>query len=403
MKKGLPAILIIVVLLIWGTLALGIKRTKTVDWELSFNEKSTKPYGLSVFYKELPTLFEDQPLKTVYHQPSSYLNANSESGYGDHDAKGNYIIIGNSNYLTEASIEKLLHFVAKGNHLFISSYHYPLLLQDTLHLDIDYELNPKKDSISILSFAQKESPSVLIDKNEADYFFSNLDHNTYEVLGYTETDEKRPNFIKVPFGEGALLLHTQPKAFTNYNILKDDRYTYVEHVMSYLPDDKYLYFDSFSKYQTAYNSDVEEESNLSWFLEQLAFRWAWYTALVFVILFMIFNAKRRQRIIKVIPPVENTSLAFVKTISNLYIEAEDYENLIDKKITYFLEKLRADYAIDTAHLDAAFLKKLTAKSGQKTEKIAPLIKYITWLRTKDEFSEENLITLNRFIDTFYSK
>lgn len=401
MKKLLPVILVIVALIVVAALTFGIRRTRTIDWEESFNEKSNKPYGTSVLYKELPNLFEEYKLRTVYHQPSSYLTANSEFGYGDHHAKGNYIIIGNSDYLTNFSVDKLLGFVDSGNTLFISDYYYAQRLHDTLGIDVNFEYNSKKDSISLLLFKNKNLNSSLIDKNEGDYYFSRFDSINHTILGYAKTDIDRVNFIKIPFGKGHVLLHTEPKAFTNYNILKEERYRYVENVLSYLPDDD-VYFDSYIKRQTPYG-DAEEKSNLSWFLEQLSFRWAWYTALFFTLLFMIFNAKRRQRIIRIMQPLQNTSLAFVKTISNLYIETQDYKNLIDKKITYFLEKVRSDFNIDTATLDDDFIKRLAGKAGRKKNDVAQLINYIKWLRTKDELSEESLIKLNKFIEAFYSQ
>ncbi|WP_203258542.1 DUF4350 domain-containing protein [Hyunsoonleella ulvae] len=401
MKKLLPVILVIIALIVVIALTFNVKRTRTVDWEESFNEKSNKPYGVSVLYKELPRLFKDYKLRTVYHQPSSYLTANSEYGYGDHEAKGNYIIIGNSDYLTDFSVNKLLEFVDTGNTLFISDYYFAEKLHDTLDIDVDFEYNAKNDSISYLSFKNKNLNTIKIDKNEGDYFFSSFDSINYTILGHSKTDKKRVNFIKVPFGEGNILLHTEPKAFTNYHILKDDRYQYVESALSYLPDDD-VYFDSYSKRQTPYG-DAEQESNLTWFLDQLSFRWAWYTAIIFMILFMIFNAKRRQRIIKIIKPLQNTSLAFVKTISNLYIETKDYKNLIDKKATYFLEKVRTDFNLDTSTLDEDFIEKLSGKAGRKQEDVKQLINYIKWLRTKDELSEQSLVKLNRFIEDFYAQ
>lgn len=400
MKKALPIILVVIAIIFTAIFGLGIKRTKTVDWEESFNEKSNKPYGISILYKELPSLFEGYKLRTVYHQPSSYLTANSEFGYGDHHAKGNYIIIGNSDYLTDFSVDKLLGFVNDGNTLFISDYYFSQRLHDTLAIDVGFEYNPKKDSISHLSFKNKNLNTIKIDKNEGDYYFSSFDSLKYTILGYSKTDNKRVNYIKVPFGKGNILLHTEPKAFTNYNILKENRYQYAESALSYLPDAD-VYFDAYAKRQTPYG-EAEQESNLSWFLSQLSFRWAWYTALIFLLLFMIFNAKRRQRVIRIIKPLQNTSLAFVKTISNLYIETKDYKNLIDKKITYFLEKVRTDFNMDTAVLDDEFIKKLAGKAGRKKEDVTQLINYIKWLRTKDELSEESLIKLNRFIEAFYT-
>ncbi len=396
MKKGGLVSVGIVVIIFIGALTLGVKRTRTVDWEESFNEKSTKPYGLSVLYKELHTLFKDDTIQTVYHQPASYLSANATLAKG----KGNYIIIGRSMYLSDASIRALLDFTSKGNHLFISNYHFPLLLKDTLGLEVSYAFNPKKDSISRLGFTHRKQLPILIDKNAGDYYFSNLPAHSYEPLGYAETDSVRVNFIRIPFGEGQLLLHTEPKAFTNYNILKAKKYTYTEHVLSFLPNAHQLYFDSFYKYQTTYD-DVEEDPNLSWFLEQPAFRWAWYTSLVFLLLFMIFNAKRRQRIIKIITPLRNTSLAFVKTISNLYIEAKDYNNIIDKKITYFLERVRTDFNVDTSVLDTNFIENLALKAGKSQKDVETLITYITQLRAENTCNETQLITLNTYIDAFY--
>ncbi|AUP78140.1 DUF4350 domain-containing protein [Flavivirga eckloniae] len=401
MKKVLPIAIILVVLIITGAVLIGVKQTRTVDWEESFNEKSNKPYGVSIFYKELPKLFKDYKVRTVFHQPGSYLSANSEDGYGEHVAEGSFIIIGNSDYLDNDSIDELLNFADAGNALFISDYYFSQKIHDTLDIDVDYILNEKKDSISYESLKHVDIKSTVIDKNAGDYYFSRFDTINYNVLGHSKIDYKHVNFIHVPFGKGDIYLHLEPKAFTNYNILKEDRYKYTEGLISYLPENN-VYFDSYTKIQTDYYGDVEKESNLSWFLEQLSFRWAWYTAIIFGILFMIFNAKRRQRIIKIIKPLQNTTVAFVKSVSNLYFDTQDHKNLIDKKITYFLEKIRTDYNIDTAILNDEFIVRLAAKTGKKKDDVKKLINYINWLRSKNEFFEENLIKLNRHIEAFYT-
>ncbi len=400
MKKILPILLILVALVVTASVFVGIKRTKTVDWEESFNEKSSKPYGVSVLYKELPKLFSNHKIRTVYHQPASYLRAHSKDGFGDHVAVGSYIIIGNSDYLEDDSVDELLNFVDKGNTLFISDYTFPQKLHDTLHIDIKYIAN-ETDSISSESLKDFNIENIEIDRNEGDNYFSRFDSINYRVLGHSKIDYWHVNFLEIPFGSGKIYLHTEPKAFTNYNILKENRYRYVEGALSYLPEND-VYFDSYTKIQTGYGGHVEKESNLGWFLEQLPFRWAWYTAIIFGILFMIFNAKRRQRIIKIIRPLPNTTVGFVKTVSNLYFETQDHKNLIEKKITYFLEKIRTDYHLDTSDLNDEFIEKLSSKSGRKKELVKKTIGYINWLRSKNEFFEDNLINLNRHIEAFYT-
>lgn len=403
MKKIYLVLGVIVALVVVFALTIDFNFSRTVDWEESFNEKSNKPYGLSVFYKELKTIYEDKKIRTLYHQPNSYFSANSEGGYGDHIAEGTYMKIGNSTTTTFESIEELLYFASLGNTLFISDYYLPSQLVDTLRLDIDYVEN-EKDSISYLSFKDEnfEIKNTEIDKNEGDFYFASFDSINQTVLGYTNNKDRRINFIKAPFEKGTIYIHLQPKIFTNYNILKDDRYKYVEGILSYLPNEN-IYFDSYSKYQTSYDGDVEQSSELGWFLEQRAFKWAWYLALLLTLLFIVFNAKRRQRIVQIIKPLKNTTLAFVNTISNVYFETQDHKNLIEKKSAYFLEKVRMDFNMDTSNLNKEFIDRLTLKSGVKKKKVEAVINYIVWLKDKRQYFESNLIHLNKLVEDFYSK
>ena len=376
---------------------------KTINWAETFNERRTNPYDLKVFYEELPKIFEEQEIRTVYHTPFNYLSEHLEYGSGDHVAQGTYMIIGNTEYLDYLSVDELLSFVSAGNHLFISDYQIPQYLKEQLSIEIDSMVN--KDKKSILSFENKEQNKnkTNIDRIKTDYYFSNFgvfnDEGT--VLGYTEQETSEVNFIKIKYYNGSIFLHLEPKIFTNYNLLKEDRYKYVESVLSYLPE-KDIYYDSFYKNYDSYNGNVERDSNLSWFLEQPAFKWAWRLFWLFLILFMIFNAKRRQRVVNVIKPLENTSLAFVKTIANLYYETNDHENLIKKKITYFLEKIRSDFNLKTNNLDEHFIEELTSKSGKESDIVLQTINYIKWLQNRNEYHEENLITLNKVIEDFYN-
>lgn len=401
MNKTLVIILVIVATVMTIAITLDYNTNRTIDWEESYNEKSNKPYGVSVFYKELPKLFDGQKIKTIYYTPYNYFYANSEDGYGDHIAEGNYILVGNSDYLEVADVEELLIFAAKGNTLFMSDDNFPEKLLDTLNLSIDLIKN--KDSIATLNFDNSylKSKNTKIDKSDSIAYFSKFEAANYKALGHVNNDLNLVNFLEIPFENGKIYLHLEPKVFTNYNILKDNRYLYAEGLLSYMPNAT-IYFDSYTKYFDSHYGDAEKKSDLSWFLQQPAFKWAWYLALILTLLFMIFNAKRRQRIIPIVKPLENTTVGFVKTISNLYYETQDHKNLINKKITYFLEKIRSDYNLDTTQLNDEFITKLAQKSGKKTETVKKTINFINWLATKNEFFEENLLKLNKHIEEFYS-
>jgi len=152
MNKKLGISLTIIGFVFIGAIIFGPSIISKVDWTVSFNERSTKPYGLKVFYKELPTIFKGKKIRTVYHTPYHYLTAQSEYGVGDHEAAGSYMIIGNSSKIDDYySLEELLYFASEGNTVFISDYYLPKMLKDSLMFDVSY--HDVKDSISSLSIS----------------------------------------------------------------------------------------------------------------------------------------------------------------------------------------------------------------------------------------------------------
>ena len=142
---------------------------------------------------------------------------------------------------------------------------------------------------------------------------------------------------------------------------------------------------------------------MRYILSQPALRWAWNLALLTLLIFMIFNAKRRQRIVKVIKPLRNTTVEFTRTIGNLYYETKDHQNIIDKKITYFFEKIRNDHYLDTQVLNDQFIKNLALKTGNDKLKVKKLIDLIIHLRSKTICDEGDLLRLNKAIEEFYNK
>ena len=100
---------------------------------------------------------------------------------------------------------------------------------------------------------------------------------------------------------------------------------------------------------------------MRYILSQPALKWAWYIFLIGMLDFYIFNAKRKQRIVPIIKPLANTTVDFTKTIGNLYYQEGDHGNIIDKKIIYFLEKIRNEYLIDTTKLEMISLKNYIIK------------------------------------------
>ncbi|WP_244299013.1 hypothetical protein [Flavobacterium nitrogenifigens] len=132
---------------------------------------------------------------------------------------------------------------------------------------------------------------------------------------------------------------------------------------------------------------------------QPALKSAWYLGLLGILIFMIFNAKRKQRVVPIIKPLQNLTVDFTKTIGNLYYQEGDHTNIIDKKIIYFLEKIRTDYLLDTSKLDDDFITKLHYKTGKDEKDIRDVVQLINDHRNSYHGSlEEDLIKINTAIE-----
>lgn len=395
MKKTWLIYIIIITLVSIVVFSIKINSTKTINWNLTFNEQSKAPYGLRVFYKELANIFKNKKIKTVYYSPYSYLKSNANKKEKKTKIAGSFLIINKKDVLSNKSINALLKFVEQGNTLFISSYNFHKKLKDTLGVDT-YAVSTR-DSISRFYLKSNASKYFTFNKNASYTFFSKVNTHKNKILGYASNSVNDPNFIEGTLGLGKIYLHLEPKVFTNYHVLKDDNYKYIEALIAYLPDAD-IHFNSYHKIQ----QNTDKNSNLSWFLKQKPFKWAWYSSLFFAILFVIFHAKRKQRVIKIIAPAKNTTVAFVKTISSLYFDTKNHKNLIDKKIVYFLEKIRLDFNLNTEKLDNAFIERLATKSGKDKTITKNLIDCINTLKTKNTALEQDLLNLNKHIESFYS-
>ncbi len=397
MSKTLRIYIVLLIVLFAGAFAIEYSKPIPIDWTRTYNESHKKPYGTYILYNELQNLFTESQVEDIKNTPYEYFDDLYDYEDSTYLTTGNYLFIDHFVDTDQVSSEELLYFAEYGNNIFISSNHPPEIFKDSLSFDVknDYTFKGKAQ----LSFANKQfkNDSITIEKGLNNIYISEVDSSITTVLGYQKFDTiSRINFIKMKYGKGNVFIHLQPAVFTNYQLLKKDNKKYAAAALSYLPEDT-IYFDSRNK-----SNKELGDSIMRYILKQPALKWAWFMALITLLFFMIFNAKRKQRVVKVIKPLENTTVAFTKTIGNLYYETKDHDNLIDKKITYFLEYIRRVYYLDTQLLDEKFIKFLSLKSGKDKVETKKLIDLITYLRAKRECTENDLLRLNKAIEDFYT-
>ncbi|NNL32565.1 MAG: DUF4350 domain-containing protein [Flavobacteriaceae bacterium] len=397
MTKTIKTYLFILLLLFFGAIAIEYSKPKPINWSRTYNETHKIPFGMFIYFSELENLFPNSTVEQLGITPYEYFDERYDWENDQYEISGTYMYIDEVMLIDEVSAGELLNFASEGNSIFISSTSLPETIQDSLGISTDVEYNFSGNGS--FSFANKRfaNDSISLDRGLNTIYFSELDSINTTVLGYQRFNfEDKINFIKVDYGQGAFFLHLQPIVFTNYNLLKNDHQKYTAGVSSYLKDDT-IYFDSRNKKRNAMS-----DSPMRFILSNPALKWAWFLALISLLVFVIFNAKRKQRIVKIIKPNENTTVAFTKTIGNLYYETKDHNNVIEKKITYFLEYIRRVYFLDTQLLDEKFTKHLALKSGRPLVATQKLINLVAHLRAKSDCNEDDLLNLNRAIEDFHN-
>ena len=371
-------------------------RPRPINWNPTYDLKDKIPFGLYVFDNESPSLLKNNKIEKIGKTAYEYFDPlyDADTLVKNYKVKGNVLSISQYYSIDKESTYELFYFVSHGNTAFISATDFPQIFEDSLNVTTSNELS-KEEEIE-LSFANKnlKQSKYLFNIGASNSFFNKIDTLQTTVLGYQEMNKKKNvNFIKVAYKQGFFYLHTQPTCFTNYHLLKDNHSKYTENVVSYIPKGKLLWF---VKDQ---NGEIASDSPMRFILSQPALKWAWLLSLIGILVFMIFNAKRRQRVVPIITPLPNTTLDFTKTIGNLYYQEGDHQNIVDKKIIYFLERIRNEYLIDTVILDDNFIKKLHQKSGKKLEDIEKVVRLINYQRKSyNQSIEEDLIEINNAIE-----
>lgn len=393
-------------LMVMSILLVGCNRT---NWRENFREKSKSPFGAYIIFEESNNLFDPAKVLNLEQNIYDYFNWT----YFEEDYKFNYICIkNNANKITQDGIDLILDYVKDGSHAFFSLNDFSTELETALqikttNLDIrSYSPSHLKKLKGELKLNNPDfhQQSFQYDRNLRRNYFSSYNPSNTIVLGTQNIEGKEePTFLKIYHGKGAVYVHTQPIVFTNYNMLNEN-HTYVENVLSYLPDEDVLWDPQirWSKINDSENSDSDSNAGsvFVFFWNNPSLKWFLYLGFFGLLLFMLFNARRKQRAIPVIEPPKNSTLEFTHTISNLYLKNESHKNVIEKKILFFLEKVRTRYLIDTHNLNKEFIEKLAMKSGNELSKTKYLINSIIALNKKEMCTEEDVMTLNKMIDNF---
>jgi hypothetical protein len=362
-------------------------KPKDTDWTVTLNHTDKIPFGTYVLYNRINDILPGATIKNYREPVYNVINDDSVK-------YGTYIIIAQQVTLNKLDYEQLTQYIKNGNDVFIAAESFGPEVGEKLGIEVGFD-NRQKGPTRI-AFVNKQVSDDLydVDKGAGDGYFTTFDRDKAIVLGKNQYEHC--NYIKFPIGKGALFLSANPGMFSNYSLLKDMGASYASIALSYLKNDGRILWD---EYYAA--GRAGGESPMRVFLSNYKLKWAFYISFFSLIFFVLYEMKRRQRIIPVIEPLANTTVEFATVVGQVYYEQRNNSNIAEKKISYFLEDIRTKFGVRTNIFDTEFIALLSQKSGASSELIKRLTEQFIHIRMTSRISDSELINLNHNIEQFY--
>ncbi len=418
------------------------------NWRQSYNATGDEPYELGVLHELLENNVyqgEFSDLKQPYSESLDEL---------DPSQKYNLIAIKRLFYPDTAEIRALLQFISKGNTLVLSSENIsPLLalalshgmdtittlgkhltaeehyayvpdsvhqayqetdswaVMDSIHDAYKNALQQKVNAYSYLKKAESTKSINLLSgsgqtatlsmpyKNEIlehQWMYVNTDVFSNARVLFQFEAQKLPTAVQFGIGDGQVLICSTPVLFTNYFIRKQEHFTLINELFNTIPKSAIL-FDDVRRFKTNWPTNngsgtTLSQSPLSFILSQRALRWAWFTLLGTVLLFVLFRSKRKQRIIPLVKPNRNTTLAYAQLLGSLQLKEKQNNVKAQEIFQHFMQHLRARNRWH-GNANEALKQKLLKLAPDLNREIEIVVHLGTMASNQHQISDQQLINL----------
>ncbi|MGZ4098065.1 MAG: DUF4350 domain-containing protein [Bacteroidia bacterium] len=366
---------------------------KPVNWNRTYLAKDKAPFGCYAIH---------ELLDGVYAKKSSLNNQTFYNLKDKLDDSASVLLINDNFNFNKSDVRSLLQLLENGNTILLAAGNFQGSFADTFHIrthndfsyyftTIDSLINKPGENIRLL--ARNHSRNKYTYSQAASIAsFRNFDSTRFRVLATTQNNEAC--LIKGQIGKGTLYLLSVPDVFANTFIVKHANRELAYTVLTLLKN-KELVWDEYYK---TYN--VSNYSMLKFILESDALYTAYLLLFFTLILYMIFEGRRRQRAIPVLEPVTNSTLEFVNVISHVYFNNKSHQSIAVERIKFFYESVRKKFHVNTNDISEEFIEEITVLSGIERKFVKQLFSYCEKIRQAHEISEYDLIELNRQITNF---
>ncbi|MBL0184016.1 MAG: hypothetical protein IPP96_17730 [Chitinophagaceae bacterium] len=397
MKRTITYLFFMAVLAVLISSCGASKEPGLPDMRETFSKKDKNPFGANIAYRQVQSLFPANSIRDI-KQPFS------KTWKDISDTASLYVCISSALFVDEEEATAMIEYVNHGNDLFISAGYIDELLQEKLNCKTKMNFN---SFFGFSGLTKTNTRSLLEPDSLLSYFyypfnnyFTSIDTGRTRIVGVNANS--KPNSIVYFYGRGRLYLHCDPRAFSNYFLLKDSNYKYLQQSLAFTSAfPQHVYWDDYyNKLRRRRNSD-ENFSTFSEIMKHPPLVYAFWISVVLLLFYVLFGGKRVQRIIAQRKPNENTTVTFTETIGRLYLQKKDNKNISDKMITYFNEFIRNKYFLNTNLINDDFITTLGRKSGVPRDKVESLYRSIADVQSSDDLDDYRLLSLNEQIQHFH--
>ncbi|HTN18015.1 MAG TPA: DUF4350 domain-containing protein [Chitinophagaceae bacterium] len=418
MKRFSPTLFLPLLLFILCCSCNKLKKPET-DWQPTLKRDGKHPYDTYLGFQSLWYYFPGAEVRTLYRSfDFEELNNNAQINGQDQSL---IILIGTSLTFSNQEWMAIKDFMRNGNEVLLLSSHIDDQILDQLHLKQKAgqesrplsEDNPGSANMHALSldvlpdqrfgfwgrdlkgyfaFVQKKD-SLAIDFTEE---ISSGPARTLGAVHYAKDSFSAPDFIQFTIGKGHLTLVATPLVLTNYFLLQEKNRLYADHLWQSVQGNiRHIYWGN-------YTERVPSDSSFNILWRNKATRMALILVFIAALIYLLFEIKRRQRAIPVVPPVSNTSVAFIETVGLLYYNKGDNQNLAHKMEQHFLDWVRTRLHLSTAMLNDDFAMLLSTKAGVPVASAHHLLSLLHQLHLDGaSVSNDFLFDFYRTIQEFY--
>lgn len=397
MSTGTKILFALISLLILGVLLLIHASPPPIDWSPSYEQNDSRPFGAKVFYDLLRAA--DSTMKDVNRPPFEWIE--------EAPTPATYVFVNQYFDTDPDECEKLLDWVESGGHLFISAADFSEPLLDSL--SIKTKIFPEDFSLTRISQLSLEKPmhlpdSILFEEFHLGVYFHWGDSIQVSTLGRiastasSDTLGAKPNFIQIRRGKGLVTLHALPEAFSNYFLLDSNNKVYTEQVLGTWDLGQPVFLDQYIK--------IGKNTNLSPLYLILSNKYlsaAYFTCWILLVLWVVFEGKRRQKAINVIYPPQNKSLEFAKTIASMYLKQPNMTELGHLQIKLFWDYCRTHFLLQMEDNKMEGIILLSQKSGVDLELTKATVLKLTELEKRENLGQEDIQHIHQTIEKFKSQ